>query len=194
MPYNDPRVIFDKDPDEQRFPVTYGQGLDIGEFALSATMWKSEKVPWRSGVLFGRGGSGLKYGLKTAFNLAPLVALDMVLSTATAPPKHRAAALGGAIAAQVTGLVAGAIGFAIGGPVAAVALNLAVDPIVRRAASEGVQKFIDFGRDIQRVRMGGEYEDTEVAWTMRQRAAVEIGNSLLNARQYLGKEASLMHE
>jgi hypothetical protein len=41
--------------------------------------------------------------------------------------------------------------------------------------------------------MGGDYQDTQVAWTMRQRAAQEMSGSLLNARQYLGKEAALMH-
>jgi hypothetical protein len=44
------------------------------------------------------------------------------------------------------------------------------------------------------LNFGGNYEDTEVAWTMRQRAVQEMGSSALNARQYLGKEAALMHQ
>jgi hypothetical protein len=41
--------------------------------------------------------------------------------------------------------------------------------------------------------MGGGYQDTQTAYTMRQRAAQELTGSLLNARPYLGKEAALMH-
>jgi hypothetical protein len=41
---------------------------------------------------------------------------------------------------------------------------------------------------------GGDYQDTEAAYTMRQRALQETGTSLLNARMHLGKEAALMHE
>jgi hypothetical protein len=51
----------------------------------------------------------------------------------------------------------------------------------------------DFDQNVRRVRMGGDYQDTQVAWTVRQRAAQEMAGSLLNACQYLGREAALMH-
>lgn len=39
----------------------------------------------------------------------------------------------------------------------------------------------------------GSFQDNEASYTMRQRAVQEMGRSALNARQYLGKEAALMH-
>lgn len=44
------------------------------------------------------------------------------------------------------------------------------------------------------LNFGGNYKDTAVAYTMRQKAAQELGGSLLNARQFLGKESVLMHQ
>lgn len=46
----------------------------------------------------------------------------------------------------------------------------------------------------RRLKFGGDYKDTAVAYTMRQKAAQELGGSLLNARQWLGKESILMHQ
>jgi hypothetical protein len=44
------------------------------------------------------------------------------------------------------------------------------------------------------LNFGAGYKDTEQAYTMRQRAVQEMGRSVLNARQYLGKEAALFHQ
>ena len=51
----------------------------------------------------------------------------------------------------------------------------------------------ELDQNVRRVNMGGDYHDTQVAWTMRQRATQEMAGSLRGARQYLRKEAALMH-
>jgi hypothetical protein len=53
---------------------------------------------------------------------------------------------------------------------------------------------VEFGRSMRRLHTGGDFQDSEAALTMRRRAAAELSTSLLNARQYLGKEAVLMHQ
>jgi hypothetical protein len=49
------------------------------------------------------------------------------------------------------------------------------------------------GQSINHLNVGGNYKDTEVAYTMRQRAAQEMSGSLLNARMYLGAEGWMQH-
>jgi hypothetical protein len=41
--------------------------------------------------------------------------------------------------------------------------------------------------------MGGDYQDSEQAWTTRQAAVQEMSGSLMNARQWLGHEGQAMH-
>ena len=45
----------------------------------------------------------------------------------------------------------------------------------------------------RRVNFGGDFEDTQQAYTMRQQAVQEMSGSLMNARQYLGNEAAFFH-
>jgi hypothetical protein len=45
-----------------------------------------------------------------------------------------------------------------------------------------------------RVRFGGNFKDSQPAYTMRQKAEQELSGSLLNARRYLGREAQLFHQ
>lgn len=58
----------------------------------------------------------------------------------------------------------------------------------------GIAKLVESVNSTRTLNFGGNYKDTTVAYTMRQRAAQELGSSLLNARQYLGKEAVLMYQ
>jgi hypothetical protein len=51
----------------------------------------------------------------------------------------------------------------------------------------------DLGHQAYHLNFGGEYHDTEIAYTQRQRAIQEMSTSCLNARQWLGKEAVLFH-
>jgi hypothetical protein len=41
--------------------------------------------------------------------------------------------------------------------------------------------------------MGGDYQDSEQTFTMRQAAVKEMSGSLLNARAWLGREGRAMH-
>jgi hypothetical protein len=58
---------------------------------------------------------------------------------------------------------------------------------------QGLQFLHDFDRNQRRLKTGGNYEDTEAAYTMRQAACNELSGSLLNARQWLGREGAMMH-
>lgn len=57
-----------------------------------------------------------------------------------------------------------------------------------------IEPFKELGREAGHSNFGGEYEDNEAIYTMRQRAVQEMGSSALNAPQYLGKEALMLHE
>lgn len=48
-------------------------------------------------------------------------------------------------------------------------------------------------QSLLRPRLGRGYQDTEQAYTMRQAALQAINRSYLNARFYLGQEASFLH-
>lgn len=61
-------------------------------------------------------------------------------------------------------------------------------------AGDILEKFSDLNRAIKHVNMGGNYEDSRVAYTMRQRASQEMGSSVMNARSWLGREAVLLHQ
>lgn len=51
----------------------------------------------------------------------------------------------------------------------------------------------DYYKQSHHLNFGGDYQDTEAAYTQRQRAVQEMGRSALNARQWPGKEALLLH-
>jgi hypothetical protein len=59
---------------------------------------------------------------------------------------------------------------------------------------DAFQYAVDGVNASRKLNFGGNYKDTTVAYTMRQKAAQELGGSLLNARTYLGKEAVLFHQ
>jgi len=85
------------------------------------------------------------------------------------------------------------LGAVIGGVVGA-AVNIGMDKSIRRNVESAVTEFKDVGEYQKRMHFGGNYEDNEIAYTMRQKAAQEMGSSLLNSRQYLGKEGALLHQ
>jgi hypothetical protein len=63
-----------------------------------------------------------------------------------------------------------------------------------QALEKPIQNFVELNHRVRHVDMGGTYQDTQQAYTMRARAAQELGSSLLNARQILGKEALYFHQ
>lgn len=135
----------------------------------------------RSGMKMSYGGSWKAYG----YFQVPMAAL----SAAMAPHGHKASAAAGTLAP----LVGSAAGMLLRGPLGAITGGLLVDTKVSGMVSAGVQKFVGFEHQMNGFHNGQGFQDSEVAWTMRQRAAQELSGSLTNARALLGREAAMMH-
>jgi hypothetical protein len=157
-------------------------------------------------------GTGAVEDVLRVFSKSPAIralgvlgaAADIGISMGVAMPGDRlaqgigsvsgqAVGLGGAYAGALIGqallpipILGGVAGAIIGGSISDMAARSAVIPIVRSA--------MEHGSRVGRLQMGKGYVDTDTAHTLRQRAAMEMSRSLLNARQYLGSEGSLYHE
>lgn len=140
-----------------------------------------------------RGGS-VKASLKSGWGAAAGGYMFMQLplamyETAHAERGHKLSTFGSAATPFLgTGLATLAFGGLPG-----MALGMALDPIVKKTVGAGIQAMANFGRNSPRVQTGGNYRDSQTAFTMRQAAAQEMSRSLLNARQYLGKESVFLH-
>ncbi len=136
---------------------------------------------------------GAKLGWEWGFKGAPAMALPFAaFSAASAERGHKAAAGIGAmtpwLGTAIGGFLAGAPGAILGG--------ILIDGKLQEMVTDGVQLMIDTGQQLKAVEMGkdnAQLVQTQAAYTMRQRAARDLSGSLLNARQYLGKEAALLH-
>ena len=133
---------------------------------------------------------GFRAGWDMSFRGAAIFNIPMAaFSMATAPRGH-------AISAGVEGLTMGA-GALLGGMMfglpGAVVGGILGDSSVSRAIAKPFQMLHDYERNFRRLRMGGDYQDSEQAWTMRQAAVQEMSGSLLNARAWLGREGRAMH-
>jgi hypothetical protein len=132
------------------------------------------------------------WGKQARTNLAvgvPLTALMMFTA-----PKGKIITRGVETAGGVLGSMAGgAVGGLFFGPVGAFAGQMVGGEIGTRVGAV-IEPLEKLGHQAYHLNFGGEYHDTEIAWTMRQRAVQEMGSSALNARQYLGKEAALFHQ
>lgn len=62
-----------------------------------------------------------------------------------------------------------------------------------KATDRLAKKGKGFRRSLGGPNVGGGYQDTQQAYTMRQRAVQAIQQSRMNARSVLGNEASLLH-
>ncbi len=93
--------------------------------------------------------------------------------------------VGTGIGAVVGGVVGG-----VGGYMAGTALS--TDPA--RALGMGARAIVRTARATDRIQFGGSFMDTREAFTMRQMAIQEMSGSMLNARQFLGNEAILLHD
>ena len=133
---------------------------------------------------------GFRAGWDMSFRGAAIFNIPMAaFSMATAPRGH-------AISAGVEGLTMGA-GALLGGMMfglpGAVVGGILGDSSVSRAIAKPFQMLHDYERNFRRLRMGGDYQDSEQAWTMRQAAVQEMSGSLFNARAWLGREGRAMH-
>lgn len=164
---------------------------------------------WRSGALWAapsaaRGdwaeaGRIMGRGAKTAWKWGPgmklnewgLFSLVSAGMAAFSPRGHRAANFA---ASMVTWPLVASAAALIGGAPAALLAGFLVVPGVEKKMAGTFQWLHDFAREATRLHMGGQYYDTQAAYTMRQVAVREMAGSLMNARQFLGKEGILYHQ
>lgn len=133
-----------------------------------------------------------KEGAETALaelKFFPLAIPMAAFAGFSAPTGHAVSSAAGGLTPYM-GSIAGGL---LAGWLGAIMGQLLFDDPLREIVTENVQKLIQFRGELARLEMGQGYQDTEQAYTMRQRAAREMSGSLLNARQYLGKEAALLH-
>ena len=164
-------------------------GLHQGLLFSSGKKWSG----FTGGV--GEFGRRAKGALRSAYNMSyeggmPTLIGVTAFAAAMAPRGHKASAAG---AYALTGPLSAIPGALLGGTVGGIASGLVLGPIFEQKAAAALQYIKETGQRTMKVNMGGDYLDTEAAYSMRQRAAQDMSGSLLNARQYLGKEAALMH-
>lgn len=99
------------------------------------------------------------------------------------------------IGESLSGVLAEGLGIGLGGPIGAL-VGVTVGSLVGdKIGRGGTQRFYKSVLDtVPLVRFGGDFKDSQPAYTMRQKAEQELSGSLLNARRYLGREAQLMHQ
>lgn len=149
---------------------------------------------------------GFKYKpQRWRFGVGPIstafMAGDLAMSAVHAQRGQRLGAMAGSVASSAAsiaafGLVAGLTG---GIPVISSALGtlaaIGVNLPVRSTVENSFRRFQSLGENLTRLEFASPgYHDSDAAYTMRQRAAKEMSRSLLNASQYLGKEALLLHQ
>jgi len=163
-------------------PVPYSS------MALNAAFLKGS---WRTGAIFGRPIEGLKHGFGMSFKgQLPFIMLQGALGAATAEQGHAMSeggrTLGSAIGTLIGGLMGGGAGMLAGGYLG--------EELAGTSLAKGIQAVADISKNYTTLNMGkGQFHDSEAAYTQRQVAAREMNSSILNARRYLGNEASLMH-
>lgn len=149
-------------------------------------------------------------GLLSGKAMMSIALADVGLSAATAPRGHMVSrgtaavagvlggyagyAAGSGLGAMIGSMIMPGIGTATGGFIGGIIGGTIGDVIVRDPTEIAMQRFAGLSRNMRHLEMGGTYLDTQAAMTMRQVAVRELSGSLLNARQYLGKEAILFHQ
>lgn len=138
-------------------------------------MNKGVKSGWRQGFGMTRGEWGF-------------TALPAAIIAGMAPRGRKITSFAASmIAWPVASLIGGLTGT---GPIGA----MATLPAIEKSFNEGLSAFHDFAQNYSGIKMGGWYSNTQAAYTMRQAAVKEMSGSLMNARQFLGKEGMLMHQ
>jgi len=151
------------------------------------------KFGWRSGLIQGRPMMGWSIGVSHFKGMVPIAVIQGIFGGFTASRGHKVSGSLGGFAKGIGFATGDLIGTALGGPMLGYAVGAAGER-VGAGFEEGVQMLHDFAYKVKHINMGGNYEDTQIAYSMRQRAAQELGSSVLNARQWLGKEAAFMHQ
>jgi hypothetical protein len=65
----------------------------------------------------------------------------------------------------------------------------AVDSGINRA----VRTFSRFGKEVHRLEMGGDFQDSTSAAQLRMRGIEDMNAAMISSRRYLGQEARLLH-
>ena len=147
---------------------------------------------------FRKAARGLAGGLKQSgrsawemsFKGALLFNMPIAAFSAASAPRGRA------LSAGTSGLSMGfgsMVGGLLGGTAGALAGGFLADSFIGEGVGSAVQFLKDYDRNSRRMHFGGEYADTEATYTMRQTATRELAGSLMNARQWLGKEGAFLH-
>ena len=148
----------------------------------------------RSGLLFDRSPKGLLRTGKGTLSLMrqPLwMTLPMAAYAAASAPRGQK--LNAATSSTAAVALASLPGALLGGTVGALISTAILEPMITAGLQQTISRVGQTAQRTLRPRMGGTYEDTNRAVTMRQRAAQDISTSLLNARQFLGREGTLLH-
>lgn len=156
------------------------------------------KIDWKGMPLWQKPFVGAKEGFKFNYNKAglPMLAAVGALQVGMAPRGHKAGrAMTFALTQLPSSLIGGAVGSLVGMPgLGAMAASFLLDPITEKLIGKPIQNFVELARGNARLEMGGGYVDSQGAATMRQLAQREMGQSMLNARHWLGKEGAFMHQ
>jgi hypothetical protein len=174
----------------------YGSFYSENKRTLSSGLAERELLKMgtgHSGVMFGRPMKGFSVGMAHFKGALPFVPIQAFGETYMAPRGHKMSGLIGGASKALFYAAGDLAGTFAGGPVVGFALGMMAEHL-GGYVEEGVQMLHDFNRSVKHINMGGNYEDSAVAYTMRQRAAQEMGSSVMNARQWLGQEALLLHQ
>ena len=204
IPYENPQQMVDalRNPATEAKAVARMRKMHYGEFYGKNTRGMFSGMAERellaknkgfSGAIFGRPVKGLSVGITHFKAASQFAALQGIVGGAFAEKGHK---FSGAVGGTIRGLAYGVgdlIGTTLAGPVGGLALGMAFDAATA-PVTDVIQSFVDFNKHVKHINMGGNYEDTRTAYTMRQRAAQEMGSSVMNARAWLGKEAALLHQ
>ena len=123
-----------------------------------------------------------------------LGAVTTVYEMATAPKGHMLRSGANGIGNTIGGVLGAAIGGAVFGLPGEIVGGFIGGDILGKGAEKAVAALQNRYKQAQHLNFGQGFQDNEMAFTMRQRAVQELGRSALNARQFLGREAVLMHE
>lgn len=172
------------------FYSSTGKSLGFNRLAAREIRMKGAGL---SGAIFGRPLKGLGVGLGHLSGLGYFAVGAGAIKSFSAPRGHKLSSFSSGMAGTFGFAVGDVLGSMLAGPVGGLALG-SLTELAGDKLGEAAQFLHDFKRNITHINMGGNYEDTRVAYTMRQRAAQEMGSSVMNARSWLGKEGLLMHQ
>ena len=169
-------------------------GYEGSEFLLRYGFRASTYAPGTltAGALMGHPIGGLASGYKFGIVGSQWASLPIsAYRAATAPRGKIIGNTAGGFMGSTFGAVVGGL---VGGPLGSIAGAAILSKPIEDVTSKGINKFSSIARSSASLRAGGNYKDTQVAYTMRSRAAQELNGSLLNARVYLGNEAQFAFE